>query len=86
MSNKETMITMKQAVIKIPESVVKELDLKNGDTVEAKVGKGRLVISKKKEKPSGFLKFAGIWEGDEVDKVFRDIRKGWDKWSKKLPA
>jgi bifunctional DNA-binding transcriptional regulator/antitoxin component of YhaV-PrlF toxin-antitoxin module len=77
---------MKQAVIKIPESLVKKLDLKYGNTVEAKIGKGQLVIFKKEYKPSGFMKFIGIWKDDNVDEVFRDIRKGWRHLAKKLHA
>lgn len=77
---------MKQTAIKIPEGIVKEFALKDGDIIKAKIGKGQLVILKKESKPSGFMKFAGIWKDDKVDEVFRDIRKSWQKWAKKLPA
>lgn len=77
---------MKQTAIKIPEYLVKKLDLKYGDIVEAKIGKGQLILLKKPFKPSGFMKFAGIWKNEQVDEIFHDIRKGWKKWAKKLPA
>jgi len=77
---------MKQTAIKIPDDVVKKLALKDGDIIKAKIGKGQLVILKKESKPSGFMKFAGIWKDDNVDEVFRDIRRSWQKWAKKLPA
>lgn len=77
---------MKQTAIKIPDDVVKKLALKDGDIIKAKIGKGQLVILKKESKPSGFMKFAGIWKDDNVDEVFRDIRRSWQKWAKKLHA
>ena len=40
---------MKQTAIKIPEGIVKEFALKDGDIIKAKIGKGQLVILKKNQ-------------------------------------
>ena len=77
---------MKQALVEIPDNLVKKLDLKDGDIIEAKAGKGKLFLLKKESNLSGFMKFAGIWKNDKTDEVFREIRAGWNKWAKKLPA
>jgi len=73
-------------VLKIPENLAKKLGLKEGDTIEAVVEKGNLVFLGKKDKVSKIMQYAGIWQNEDVDEVFHEIRKGWDKWQRNLSA
>ena len=75
-----------ETVLKIPVSLARELDLKEGDTVEATVEKGKLVFLGKKDKVSKIMQYAGIWQNEDVDEVFHEMRKGWDKWQRNLSA
>ena len=81
----ESKVTRKEAIA-IPARVAKKLSLRDGMIVEAKVEKGKLLILKKKNKIKNIMKYAGIWEGEDVDGVFREIRKDWHKWQKSLSA
>ena len=54
--------------------------------VEAKVEKGKLLILERKNKIKNIMKYAGMWEDEDVDSVFREIRKDWHKWQKSLSA
>lgn len=75
-----------ETVLKIPENLARELELKEGDTIEAVVEKGNLVFLGKKDKVSKIMQYAGIWQNEDVDEVFHEIRKGWDKWQRNLSA
>ena len=75
-----------ETVLKIPESLARELELKEGDTIEAVVEKGKLVFLGKKDRVSKIMKYAGIWQNEDVDEVFHEIRKGWNKWQRNLSA
>ena len=75
-----------ETVLKIPVSLARELDLKEGDTVEATVEKGKLVFLSKKDRISKIMKYAGIWQDENVETVFHEIRKGWNKWQRNLSA
>lgn len=70
----------------LPPGLAKKLELKEGDTVEALVEKGKLVFLKKKNRVSKIMQYAGIWQDENIDKVFGEIRKGWGKWQKNLSA
>ncbi|MBS3905980.1 MAG: hypothetical protein KGZ49_02980 [Syntrophaceae bacterium] len=74
----------KNEAIAIPERIAKKLSLKDGMIVEAKVEKGRLLILWRKNKIKNIMKYAGIWEGEDVESVFKEIHKGWHKWQKRL--
>ena len=79
--------TLKNEVsLKLPPGLAKKLELKEGDRVEAFVEKGKLVFLDKKNKVSEIMQYAGIWQEEEVDKVFLEIRKGWRRWQKNLSA
>jgi len=69
----------KDEAIAIPARVAKKLSLRDGMIVEARVEKGRLLILRRKNKIKNIMKYAGIWEDEEVDSVFRKIRKDWHK-------
>lgn len=75
-----------ETVLKIPENLAKKLELKEGDTIEAVVEKGNLVFLGKKDKVSKIMQYAGIWQNEDVDEVFHEIRKGWNKWQRNLSA
>jgi len=75
-----------ETVLKIPESLARELELKEGDTIEAVVEKGKLVFLSKKDRVSKIMKYAGIWQNEDVEEVFHEIRKGWNKWQRNLSA
>ena len=75
-----------ETVLKIPENLARELELKEGDTIEAVVEKGNLVFLGKKDKVSKIMQYAGIWQNEDVDEVFHEIRKGWNKWQRNLSA
>ena len=75
-----------ETVLKIPENLARKLELKEGDTIEAVVEKGNLVFLGKKDKVSKIMQYAGIWQNEDVDEVFHEIRKGWDKWQRNLSA
>jgi hypothetical protein len=62
--------------------IAKKLSLKDGMIVEAKFEKGKLLILGRKNRIKNIMKYAGIWEGEDVDRVFREIRKDWHKWQK----
>ena len=79
----ETKVVVKEK-IPIPARVIKSLSLKDGMVLEGIVEKGKLLILKKGERTEKVLQFAGIWENEEVDKIFVRIRKEWNKWQKSL--
>ena len=66
--------------IPIPSKVMKKLSLHNGTFVEGIVEDGKLVILHKDDKAAKIMRFAGIWEDENVDAVFKEIRKGWKRW------
>ena len=71
--------------IDIPPRIAKKFALKDGVIVEARVAKGKLLIlNKKKNKIAKIMQFAGIWKNENVDEVFREIRRDWSKWKKNL--
>ncbi len=73
--------------IPIPAKVAKKLALKDGAIIEARVEKGKLLIlSKKKDKIAKIMQYAGMWENENVDEVFREIRREWKRWQKRMPA
>jgi antitoxin component of MazEF toxin-antitoxin module len=76
----------KNEAIAIPARIAKKLSLKDGMIVEARVEKGKLLILGRKDKIKNIMKYAGIWEDEDVDSVFREIRKEWQKWQKSLSA
>ncbi len=81
----ESKIARKEAIA-IPARIAKKLSLRDGMIVEAKVEKGKLLILGRKDKIKNFMKYAGIWEDEDVGSVFKEIRKGWQKWQKSLSA
>jgi antitoxin component of MazEF toxin-antitoxin module len=76
----------KNEAIAIPARIAKKLSLKDGMIVEARVEKGKLLILGRKDKIKNIMKYEGIWEDEDVDSVFREIRKEWQKWQKSLSA
>lgn len=70
--------------IDIPVRIARKFSLKDGVIVEARVEKGKLLILGKKDKITKIMQFAGIWKGENVDKVFREIRRDWNTWQKDL--
>jgi AbrB family looped-hinge helix DNA binding protein len=76
----------KNEVITIPAKIAKKLALKEGTIVEARVEKGKLLILGKKNKTNHIMRYAGIWENEEVEKIFGKIRRDWTQWQKNLPA
>lgn len=73
--------------IPIPAKVAKKFALKEGAIIEARVEKGRLLIlRKKKDKIAKIMQYAGMWENENVDEVFRKIRRKWKIWQKHMPA
>lgn len=72
--------------ITIPAKIAKRLSLKDGTIVEARVEKGKLLILGEKDKTAKIMQYAGIWEKENVDKVFKEIRTGWSKWQKSVSA
>jgi bifunctional DNA-binding transcriptional regulator/antitoxin component of YhaV-PrlF toxin-antitoxin module len=81
----ESKIASKETIA-IPARIAKKLSLRDGMIVEARVEKGKLLILGRKNKIKNTMKYAGIWEGEDVDSVFREIRKDWHKWQKSLSA
>lgn len=75
---------IEKEVIAIPARIARRLSLKDGMIVEAKVEKGKLVILRKREVIRNVMKYAGIWKNENVDKVFGEIRRDWEKWEKNL--
>jgi antitoxin component of MazEF toxin-antitoxin module len=76
----------KDEAIDIPARVAKKLSLRDGMIVEARIGKGKPLNLGKKNKIRNIMKYAGIWEIEDDDDVFREMRKGWSKWQKSLSA
>jgi len=81
----ESRATRKEAIV-IPERIAKKLSLKDGMIIEAKVEKGKLLILGRKNETKNIMKYAAIWKDEDVDRVFRGVRKGWRKWQKSLSA
>ncbi len=78
---------VKEAIaISIPAKISEKLALKEGTIVEARVEKGKLLILGKKDRTAKIIKFAGMWEREDVDEIFKDIRKNWSKWQRNLSA
>lgn len=84
------MLTIKKTsnsiAITIPPGIAEKLALKEGAVVEAVVNKGKLLILKKTDKTSKIMQYAGLWDGEDTDKVFGELRKDWRKWQKNLRA
>ena len=79
--------TLKEGnIITIPKKLGRILKIKEGDEIEAKVENDHLVLLKKNRALSNFMKYAGIWKNEDVDKIFDDIRKKWKEWIKNLSA
>jgi len=78
--------TKNSEAIAIPPGIAEKFALKEGAVVEAVVKKGKLLILKKTDKVSGIMRYAGLWEGEDTDKVFGELRKDWRKWQKNLRA
>jgi len=78
-------IARKEAIA-IPARIAKKLSLRDGMIVEAKVEKGKLLILGRKNKIKNIMKYAGIWQDVDVDRVFREMRKDWQKWQKSFSA
>ena len=76
----------KSEAITIPAKIAKKLSLKEGTIVEARVEKGKLLILGKKNKANHIMRYAGMWENEDVDRVFGKIRRDWTKCQKNLPA
>jgi len=77
----------KEAVtISIPAKITEKLALREGTIVEARVENGKLLILGKKDRTAEIIKFAGMWENEDVDEVFKEIRKNWSKWHRSLSA
>ncbi|MBM4322938.1 MAG: AbrB/MazE/SpoVT family DNA-binding domain-containing protein [Deltaproteobacteria bacterium] len=81
----DSKVTRTEAIV-IPERIAKKLSLRDGMIVEAKVEKGKLLILGRKNKIKNIMKYAGIWKGEDVDRIFREIRKDWHKWQTSLSA
>jgi len=81
----ESKVAKKEAIA-IPAKIAKKLSLRDGMIVEAKVEKGKLLILGRKNKIKNIMKYAGIWQDVDVDRVFKEIRKDWHKWQKNLSA
>ena len=61
----------KEVSLTLPPGLAKKLDLKEGDTVEATLEKGKLIFLGKKDKGSKIMQYAGIWQDEKVDKDLR---------------
>ena len=68
--------------IPIPAKIMKKLSLHDGTIVEGVVEGGKLFILQRKDKMEEIMQFAGIWENENVEEIFTEIRKGWKKWRK----
>jgi bifunctional DNA-binding transcriptional regulator/antitoxin component of YhaV-PrlF toxin-antitoxin module len=79
----DSKVTRAEAII-IPSKIAKKLSLRDGMIIEAKVEKGKLLILGRKNKIKNIMRYAGIWEGENVDRIFKEIRKDWYKWQKSL--
>ena len=75
-----------ESAVTIPKALGNKLDLKDGDVLKVKTEKGHLVLVKVEGKLSSLMEYAGIWEDEKAEKVFKEIRKGWKEWEKSLPA
>jgi len=76
----------KYEAITIPARIAKRLSLKDGAIIEAKVEKGKLFIIGRKDKTAKIMQYAGIWENEDVEKVFSEIRNAWSRWKKSVSA
>ena len=72
--------------IAIPKSILERLSLKEGDMIEVRVDADRLILQGMAKKLAALRRFRGIWKGEDVNKVFREIDKEWGKWNERLHA
>jgi len=73
-------------IITIPRSILERLSLKEGDRVEVELDANKLVLQGVADKLTALRRFRGIWKDEDVDKVFQEIDKEWDKWNDRLHA
>jgi AbrB family looped-hinge helix DNA binding protein len=59
----------KSEAITIPAKIAKKLALKEGTIVEARVEKGKLLILGKKNKANHIMRYAGMWENEDVERL-----------------
>jgi antitoxin component of MazEF toxin-antitoxin module len=76
--------TLNSEAIDIPARLLKKLAIKDGTVVKAKIEKGKIFILKEEDAIATIMKYAGIWKDEEVDKVFREIRRDWGRWKENL--
>lgn len=72
--------------IKISPQLAAKLAIKDGTLIQARFEKGKLFILNRHERKNNIMKYAGIWESEEVDTAFKEIRRDWKKWRKDLPV
>jgi len=70
--------------IKISPQLAAKLAIKEGTLIQARFENGKLFILNRQDKKNNIMKYAGIWETEDVDTVFKEIRSGWKKWRKNL--
>lgn len=70
--------------IKISPQLAAKLAIKEGTLIQARFEKGKLLILNRHDKKNNIMKYAGIWETEDVDTAFKEIRRGWKKWRKDL--
>lgn len=75
-----------KSIATIPKALGRKLNLKDGDVLKVGVENGKLTLVKSEDRLSTLMEYAGIWEDEDVEKAFKEIRKGWKEWGKKLPA
>ncbi len=60
--------------IVLPKSVLEQLALEEGDSVQIRVDSAnRLILRRETDKLSELRRFRGIWRDEDVEEVFQDI-------------
>lgn len=72
-----TVKTAKKDYIAVPENLLSKVGIKDGETVDIRVNKGMLVISKERD---DFLALEGALRDADIEQPIKELNKQWKAW------
>lgn len=77
-----TVKTAKKDYIAVPENLLEKIGAEEGDTVDVRVNKGTLVITKEKD---DFLALEGALKDVDIERPIKELDKKWKAWKPRKP-
>ena len=72
-----TVKTAKRNTIAVPEDLLEKIGVEEGETVDIRVNKGSLIISKEKD---DFLGLEGALTDVDIEQPLKELNKSWKEW------